>query len=72
MRPFISVEGNWCILFNILPVGKEKTAEVLMRLPPPLSGIECSVQVMLAETVQKLEKLKMHSKKNNSSVLQIL
>lgn len=72
MRPFISVEGNWCILFNILPVGKEKTAEVLMHLPPPLSGIERSVQVMLAETVQKLEKLKMHSKKNNSSVLQIL
>lgn len=40
MHPFVSVERNWCVLFNILPLRNENTAEVPMPSPPPKSGTE--------------------------------
>lgn len=50
MHPFITVEGNCCILFNILPLRKDCRGANASSTPTE-SGIEPSVQVMLAETV---------------------
>lgn len=60
MYPFTSVEGNRCVLQHIAIRKRQDYRGANASSTPTESGVEHSVQDMLAETVQKLEKLKMH------------